>query len=291
MPFVMRPLTCLSNVEKWKAWIPYSDNPRDLAKPLLSKLPFIDKVRIQLELRPKASENTDEMKWLETKLENAGHLQLAQIVRWQIFWSLDDSRRRSQEGRWCQEIVKADIKGRWIVQREIYVRDEAQALKKMLELSSDVDTAKASQLSAYEEELTSLNDQYWVHERSLWILTGGGPVGALKRGYKATRSDPNWYLCAWLRQECAGRGGCCGRACGCCEKSRDTWRDLKRGHCTTACGCCMRSRKKTGVKGGEKKPEMDKFPFDLAENKEAYSRRIERAYIWGLSFLDELDWL
>jgi hypothetical protein len=60
------------------------------------------------------------------------------------------------------------------------------------------------------------------------------------------------------RQECASRGGCCARDCGCCEKvlyeyPLRQWQNEGRGsslgdtmymrkvyaHCTSECGCCV----------------------------------------------------
>lgn len=65
--------------------------------------------------------------------------------------------------RWSQRFVEADIKARWFVQRDIYLNEEAQALRKSLELSADGKEVAAmrSQLSMYCEELQSLDRKYW----------------------------------------------------------------------------------------------------------------------------------
>lgn len=195
--------------------------------------------------------------------------------------------------RWSQRFVEADIEARWIVQREIYLNEEAQALRKSLELSADGKEVAAmrSQLSMYCEELQSLDQKYWDACRLRWKLEGDIPVGSLSRAFKAHRSNPDWYLCEWLRQDCAGRGGCCGRDCGCCEKPRPTHRDWNQGHCTSACGCCVRTRPNHKKNEQAKCNDVEEFPFDIVANKTSYSARISRAHIWGLSFLDELNLL
>lgn len=64
---------------------------------------------------------------LETKLEETGNSQLAQVVRWLIFWEQEDD-WKAQIEELAQRFVVADIKARWTVHREIYVQEEAQSL-------------------------------------------------------------------------------------------------------------------------------------------------------------------
>lgn len=62
------------------------------------------------------------------------------------------------------------------------------------------------------------------------------------------RSNP----CIQTRQNCADRGGCCARACGCCDKvlgeywgrtygglERSTFLQKAYAHCTSDCACCV----------------------------------------------------
>lgn len=147
-----------------------------------------------------------------------------------------------------------------------------------------LDTEKP-QLNKYKEELQRLDDQYWDNCRLRWTLEGNTPPGCVKRALKAYRSDPKWYLCEWLHQDYAGRGGCC-------ERVRQTHREWNRGHCTSACGCCIRSRPNCKVDDQAEYKDVEKFPFNIITDngdEEAYSARIFRAYIWELSFVDELN--
>lgn len=106
----------------------------------------------------------------------------------------------------------------------------------------------------------------------------------------AYRKDPNWYLCEWLRQDCAGRGGCCGRSCNCCEKLRASafgvlhlkW---DHGHCISACGCYIRTRGYTEDQI-DKKRDSEDFP--------SIFRFTKQPTIIGSSghiFLDCLFWM
>lgn len=278
---------CRRTPDEWFQRLELSENPLELAKPLLSAQPFTDKVKILLAMPVSACENRGGMRELENTLEDAGYIQLAQIVRFRFFWNNDanDGGRKALE--WSHGIIEADIEARWIVQREIYVGEEVRALDKAMALCADGQKATElyQQLNTYQTELQDLDKRYWNQSRRHWRLEGDMPGGVISRAFKACREDPDWYLSTWLRQDCAGRGGCCGRRCGCCEKPRETERGWSRGHCTSACGCCVRSS--PAITGGTRN-DMTDFPFDVVVSKTRYSRRVFRAYIWGLTFLDEM---
>lgn len=290
-----------ASVGGWYKHINETKHPRELTKILLSNRSFVDKANLLVTLPDTVTEKVIDLRWLEFQLEDAGHTQLAQIVRWQIFWNVYEAWRKHNL-EWSQKAVVADIQGRWIVQRKEYVQEEFQASHKSMALYStspeDKEMAmKTSQLSTYEEELQQLEKQLWDHARLCWKLEARMTSGSHEMAFRAYRKDSNWYLCAWLRQDCTGRGGFCGRECGCCERPRaatttTSSRRYKwnRGHCTSACGCCIRTR--GGIDIGhdkEKGSDMEDFPFDIAAaNPTTYSWKIYRAYISGLSFLDEL---
>lgn len=223
-----------------------------------------------------------DMRWLEFRLEERGHDQLGQIVRWNMFWKLDMDKIGCFL-EWSQQVVEADIEARWILQREAYIQEEICALKRL----DDRKLVTNPQLSAYETELQRLNDCHWDSRKTIWKLEESLSTGVFTRAFKACRADPNWYLSAWLRRDCAGRGGCCGRECGCCEKVGTHRGQQPRGHCTSACGCCIRTQGRL-TSEYDRPSDMDDFPFDIDAYKSPYSARIFRAYIWGLGFLDDM---
>ncbi|KAJ5996610.1 hypothetical protein N7499_007071 [Penicillium canescens] len=100
--------------------------------------------------------------------------------------------------------------------------------------------------------LTPLHRTYWESRRRRWALEDGIHSMSAARGFARQRKHPDWYLSEELREDCAGRGGCCGRSCGCCEKPRlvhgfnpdQIWIPNQiqgKGHCTSACHCCLKA--------------------------------------------------
>ncbi|KAL4808836.1 hypothetical protein BDV18DRAFT_133271 [Aspergillus unguis] len=71
---------------------------------------------------------------------------------------------------------------------------------------------------------------------------------------RTTRRDSQGRTDLWHQDSvlCRSSGGCCGRACGCCEKPVDEYYRLNKitgkkelfklyGHCTAECVCCIKT--------------------------------------------------
>lgn len=126
---------------------------------------------------------------------------------------------------------------------------------------------KTSASSALEQEFAKLREEYWKHQNRLADKSNSRPLGynnllvqevVLFRQHR----DRNNRSFAWVleRDQCAARGGCCGRSCDCCERpldqffrsTRDQDQDQEQkserevvevlGHCTVECPCCIRFR-------------------------------------------------
>jgi len=83
-------------------------------------------------------------------------------------------------------------------------------LRKFLALYADnKGQPNASQLQTYEGELELLDGDYMGCCRKESKFDINLPGGVFSRAFRETRKDPKWYLREWLRQDCAGRGGCC----------------------------------------------------------------------------------
>lgn len=172
------------------------------------------------------------------------------------------------------------------------MQEEIQALSKSLVLSTEgrqnLDDTESSQLDAYRNELEQLSRKYWECFRWRCRLEANVAYGDFGRAFNQHRKNPDWYLNELLRQDCIMRGGCCERSCGCCETVRGNRQGLRaRGHCTSACGCCIRTYE-SKVDMGKPNKDVEDFPFDIAELKTPYSRRMYYAYIWGLTVIDEI---
>lgn len=90
--------------------------------------------------------NFSGMLWLESKLDAAGEAKLAQIMRCYIGFAKDErdedgnedgNEDEDEDMHWSDLVIKGDVMAHWIVQREIYVREEIQALRKSLLLLTD----------------------------------------------------------------------------------------------------------------------------------------------------------
>lgn len=94
-----------------------------------------------------------------------------------------------------------------------------------------------------EQELSESNKEYKRVEREWWTIRDSFSDGPLTRAFELWRGNPKWYMHRVLREDCARRGGCCGRECGCCldRKFIGDRRKHANGHCTVECGCCQKA--------------------------------------------------
>ena len=220
--------TSMWTLEEWLRGVKHVRDPQAFSNALLSDCLFTDKVKILISLPKKAIGDVVGIRMLESRLEDSGHHQLAQFVHWLSFWDLPE-RDLEWSLTWSDLVVLWDIGMCRAVQQEVFVQEEVRSLRKSLALSEN-DKTESTQLSAYEAKLDSLNREYWRLSSVLGRLEGEVPPEILSKAFKLCRTDPNWYLCLWLRQDCARRGGCCGRDCRCCEKVRTTKRRWNRVH-------------------------------------------------------------
>lgn len=192
-----------------------------------------------------------------------------------------------------------------MVQRSAYIKEEVQTLQASLESletntinSTEEVIDKHSQINGYRAELQLVEKLYREVDDLLRGVEKTIPAGVLGRAFRAFRKNPDWYLSSQMRQKCAEKGGCCGRACGCCEKDREiSFREGKRGHCSDFCGCCLRTHGK----------QYEGIYQKLIEAKQNLGLGVSlclgvctgsffldhrcRAYIWGVGFIDELGLL
>lgn len=183
-------------------------------------------------------------------------------------------------GKLLQGIFAFDLTLRYYVQREEYLKQKCHELQ-----LKEMTKGEEKQLKHYLSLLKICSRGYWCDERRLYKLESMLPAGPFRRAYDTHRSNPKWYLHPDLRNDCAGRGGCCGRQCGCCEKREPTpQRPRGVGHCTVECGCCATAR------GFEIQPSRtDKtwlevmnglvYEWDIANNKAFYNRYMQAFFI------------
>ncbi|KAI9925255.1 hypothetical protein MW887_006178 [Aspergillus wentii] len=166
LPFLPKRKKQVLTLADWKWNLKYEENPRSFLPALLSTdLSFLDKVQIIERISAMVYRKTSKFEMLEgeVRLHFGDDIRLAQLLRYKLFYT-DYYHKRWME--WCKEVIVLDFTGRWIVQREIYVQEKIQALKKAAELSaseSDEQKSIAPQISACKDELENLNGQYWSY--------------------------------------------------------------------------------------------------------------------------------
>ncbi|KAF7590452.1 hypothetical protein BBP40_002856 [Aspergillus hancockii] len=187
-------------------------------------------------------------------------------------------KRTPQDTEWPKDIIIMDTRLRELGQREIYLREQLFSLTENT-TNDPPNPSDQAQLTALQTELSDLARRYWHLEREFYRREASVPAGPLARAYKTCTADERWYLLGYLRYDCAGRGGCCGRGCGCCEKARNTEKRVRLGHCTIECGCCRRAR---GFElTSEDQVRYQKlFDCNLKEN-EGLAGALVRAYVFG----------
>jgi hypothetical protein len=121
-------------------------------------------------------------------------------------------------------------------------------------------------------------NKYNLLENILYLKESCLPEETLKKLYGNLRKHPCWYLRPGLIEDCAARGGCCARECGCCEKRLHSLpRKGISGHCSLACSCCD----KTIGRDTLSKINID-FRSTLTSENPFYLERLASLYFGGM---------
>jgi hypothetical protein len=221
---------------------------------------------------------------LEHKFEAKALLSSKNVSRWWVFTQM---LRMIQESimndpwhpnyvLWVQNMIDLDIRLREIVQREAFLIKQCDEAEDLLD-----DPKKRQQpLDEWHAEMRALGQEYWSVERMLYANDALCPTNTSWRAYVSLRDLPQWYFCTWLVEDCMRRGGCCGRACGCCSKPRSSVRPKGDGHCTKMCGCCLQSR---GFPLDEEQQKLFQPNINVKGARiDDYSRCMLEAYNFGL---------
>jgi hypothetical protein len=279
-------------LEKWESNLQKAKCPQDYLPFLLSNLEFVEKAKILRKVAKRKGlpnnlfQNPEGVEKVACQLQRTGLSDLSRLLWYFLYHQKEHS---DDFLGWCVCIILLDLRIRRLVQWKIHVGKELGSRRKELELDPPPEKCAEIELVIGQKEklLEKIGKAYDRLCRSLWHLQEHMPSGPLRRAFLNWRSNPYWYLCDWLRRECASRGGCCGRSCGCCEKPGDTDQVLNRGHCTSRCSCCIETHRKT--EDDAFKEKLDVLITFFAEKDNMYARRFCRAYIWGTDVLNEIE--
>lgn len=218
----------------------------------------------------------------EDLLEEKGDIQLLQRYRWNLHhngkstWNTD---RVDLAG-----LLKVELALRENDQRHVALTGKLDA-RRRYEINVKLKFAEEiTAVQSIESEIKKLIRDYWDLERRWWQIRSSFPRTPLSRGVDLWRSNPMWYLHQDLREDCAGRGGCCERDCGCCPKRRERpGRNLAAGHCTVECSCCEKVR---GFELDAEQKRMYRKAFGLGSDwitKSAYATKMIQVSTLGLT--------
>lgn len=142
---------------------------------------------------------------------------------------------------WLPDFINTELDLQECVQEEIFKKEERLRVSDSLKIQS-VSQQEKSLVNKLDQDLEELNKRYWRLDQTANRLLRSCPSDAFSVVLLQYPKEARWHLATDLRADCAHRGGCCGRACQCCGRPRDTTRQRAYGHCTAACGCCRRHR-------------------------------------------------
>ncbi|KAJ5275940.1 hypothetical protein N7524_002093 [Penicillium chrysogenum] len=214
---------------------------------------------------PAIEQDTD-AESVEDWLRLRGMHKLAQSVCYYVH-----TRHSSSNRRWCKALIEADIEIRWIVQRMIWVHQQKRNMGPQ----------------ALDGYLKSLKQKYWRVHRKLWIAEDID----LQREHSHFKDRRSTGISLLNYAKIAlGGGGCCGRACGCCEIPR-TIDELRtegmrnRGHCTSACSCCLDAHELDGKNIGDETTDLQGLRFDTTFTEwrpDPHTLRLLKGYVFSI---------
>ncbi|THC87830.1 hypothetical protein EYZ11_012726 [Aspergillus tanneri] len=218
---------------------------------------------------------------LEDKYERSGKWRKAQkLRRKQHKWRGYDP----YIWRHVQAYIECDIKLRYEIHVEAALLANHETLYHRLNEDSSMADILVSEMQDLQKKLQEFARNIWKIERETHTILSFFPDGPIKRALCARQQQSDWHLSEWLRADCAGHGGCCGRGCGCCTRPRSEKRPNHVGHCTMECMCCEKVR---GFKIDIEDLDDVEVPMltnlDLMDDKwDSYTVHLVNAYVWGL---------
>lgn len=160
--------------------------------------------------------------------------------------------------------------------------------QKEISLVRETEQASPERRAEIKEEEEKLKAEYLLEDLRRKRISAEFCKGELKRGFSLWRSNPNWYLHKTLIDDCAERGGCCDRKCGCCRNRKlelPLIRQSAVGHCTTDCPCCQETRGFV-ITDKTKKSIKNLFALNPVSNYQ-YFKKIMLASIYGIAMDSE----
>lgn len=169
----------------------------------------------------------------------------------------------------------------WLIAANYGLRSTLQQEIMINEEFAKIQGNSSPRKTEIKEQLQNLNKEYWIFSQKLWQAQSAFKTGPLTRAISLWHSHPRWYMHKFLVQDCAGKGGCCGRDCGCCvNRPIAQSRKLGVGHCTMECGCCAKYRG-FDLTGEEKRDVANRFDVSVTGPSKNYGQLITQVLLFG----------
>ncbi|KAJ5609654.1 hypothetical protein N7528_010221 [Penicillium herquei] len=164
------------------------------------------------------------------------------------------------------------------VLRESVQREEMlQRMIRSLEKAAAIEPEGKSQLTEANSELDQVRAQCYRNQQALYRAEAVFPL-SVKRDYYTLRTDEDWYMREEMVQDCAEKGGCCSRGCGCCARRKLSERCKGLGHCTSECWCCSEQRG-FEISCEEKQEIQQKYKEMLEGETQAFLRHSTNCFV------------
>lgn len=180
----------------------------------------------------------------EASLEASGQIYELQLARFLDLQTMQPSTVASFD---IDGFLITEAKIRENTQREEALKAQLAAFKKKHKHRFPLFFKSVPINACLLDEILKLGEHYWILESRWSRIKAAFLDTPFSRGIDLWRSDPKWYMHQVLREDCSKRGGCCGRACGCCHCRDDPQRPLAGGHCTVECHCCKKARQQSAL--------------------------------------------
>ena len=174
------------------------------------------------------------------------------------------------------EILRLDYQIRLLAQREESLNHKARAWKKNKDIGNDMEQ---SPVADFDSKIRSDQAQRIKNEYTMFRLISELP-SKVTRHLDSLRRDRLWYMRTEMVTDCAGRGGCCSRGCGCCARRSLSDNIRTRGHCTVECWCCVSSRDSSLTEEDQTSIVLD---LDRLMENGKYVRMMANSYFRPLS--------
>ncbi|RLL97779.1 hypothetical protein CFD26_104886 [Aspergillus turcosus] len=253
------------SVDYWEKKLKKAEVPQDYAPFLLSHLDISHKARLiyRINLQKGLPDNLfghqEEVERLATVLDQSGEKLSARLLR---FFQFHTQPPDPSVLTWCQSLLEIERRVRRIVQALIFLEKRLEWGRNALTYhTSDLEHRRKleSQLKDTEKHHKRLEVKYVQCRSDISDHRWHMPSGLFHRAFVSWRYKPNY--------ECLS-------------------------HCTEFCPYCLATNglsPSDHIPDIDVKVEEDPVKFNVIYGQDLYSRRVYRAYIWGVDIINDIE--